>query len=532
MRLSPLLLATCALAQDPQSPPAPTIKVTTRLVQVSVIVHDKKGQPVPDLTKSDFAVLDRGKEQSISVFKVQSTNQVVPRLTLPPNIYTNRVASRGETPTSATVILFDGLNTKWQDQVQAKRHLIKFLQEMEFQDRIALYILGRGVSVLHDFTNDPDHLLNVLAKFRGRLSAELDGAEPAEEPSTGNDEMDQQIAHAIGMMSDFYNVNRALLTLQAMEAIANHLAGIPGRKNLVWVSGGFPFTLGLDPDSWSDSSREHRTFAEETERVARAMNNANIAIYPVDARGLIAIPQMSAENKKSPFRPGKTVDLMPKNLDTMETLADSTGGRAFYNTNDIKGAIRKAVDDASVTYTLGFYPSAEDWDGKYHKLQVKLTHRKGLDVRARKGFVAFNEQTPTLAQEQAVVTNTLESPLDATGIGLFVRTDPSDKPEKGKTRLTIQIDPVNVSLESKDGHYVGVLDFTFCQQSNGGKPLVSTNESIKLNLLPATYEQVMKHALLLTMYVVPQKDVSTLRVVVLDRPTGTLGSVHVPLKAD
>src|SRR6266478_2360121 len=161
MRLSPLLIAACAFAQDARSPPAPTIKVTTRLVQVSVIVHDKKGQPVPDLTKSDFALFDHGKERSISVFKVESTSQVVPRLTLPPNVYTNRLASRGETPTSATVILFDGLNTKWQDQAQAKKHLVKFLQEMEFQDRVALYILGRNVSVLHDFTNDPDHLLKV-----------------------------------------------------------------------------------------------------------------------------------------------------------------------------------------------------------------------------------------------------------------------------------------------------------------------------------------------------------------------------------
>src|SRR5260370_3517227 len=111
MRLSQILLIACALAQDAQSP---TIKVTTRLVQVSVVVHDKKGQPVPDLTKGDFALLDRGKEQTISVFKVESTNQVVPRLSLPPNIFTNRMASPGETPPSPTLLLFAGLTTKRQ----------------------------------------------------------------------------------------------------------------------------------------------------------------------------------------------------------------------------------------------------------------------------------------------------------------------------------------------------------------------------------------------------------------------------------
>ncbi len=215
----------------------------------------------------------------------------------------------------------------------------------------------------------------------------------------------------------------------------------------------------------------------------------------------------------------------------MEMLADSTGGRAFYNTNDIKGAIRKAVDDAGVTYTLGFYPSSEGWDGKYHKLQVKLVQRKGLDVRARKGFVAFSELTPTAAQQQAAITGILDSPLDATGIGLFVRTEASDAPDKGKVRLTVQIDPANVTMESKDGRYIGALEIMFRQTSAAGKTLISTSERVSLNLLPETYQQIMKRALLLTLYVVPVKDVATLRVVVLDHPTGNIGSVHVPLKS-
>jgi VWFA-related protein len=118
----------------------PTIKVTTRLVQVNVIVHNKKGLPVPDLVKGDFVLLDRGKSQMIGVFKADSTSQVVPRLSLLPNVFTNRMASRGETPTSATVILFDALNTR------SKEHLSRSLQEVEFQDRIALYVLGRDLT--------------------------------------------------------------------------------------------------------------------------------------------------------------------------------------------------------------------------------------------------------------------------------------------------------------------------------------------------------------------------------------------------
>jgi len=113
-----LLPALTLLAQDQ---PQPTIRVTTRLVQVNVVVHDKKGEPVSDLKKEDFTILDKGKEQKIAVFTVDSIN-APPKAwpALPPNIFSNRVQT-ADTPTSITVILFDGLNTRFQDQAYARK---------------------------------------------------------------------------------------------------------------------------------------------------------------------------------------------------------------------------------------------------------------------------------------------------------------------------------------------------------------------------------------------------------------------------
>src|SRR6202035_4035794 len=93
---------------------------------------------------------------------------------------------------------------------------------------------------------------------------------------------------------------RAKETLAGLEAIGNHLARVPGRKNLVWVSGSFPFSMGID-ETLMDPRREHRTFQEEAERASRALNNANVAIYPVDARGLMPDPSgaLSAANRGS-----------------------------------------------------------------------------------------------------------------------------------------------------------------------------------------------------------------------------------------
>src|SRR5262249_9360889 len=196
----------------------------TRLVQVNVVVHDKKGEPVGDLKQEEFTLLDKGREQKIAVFAVDSADtkrKAWPPL--PPNLFSNRV-QRADTPTAITGILLDGLNTKFEDQAYAKKQIIKFLGTLQPQDRVALYLLGSHLRVLHDFTNDADHLVKALAKYHGRISGELDAADPAPRDPTGSDELDQFLSNADQVISDFYNVNRAKWTLEAMEAIAHHLA--------------------------------------------------------------------------------------------------------------------------------------------------------------------------------------------------------------------------------------------------------------------------------------------------------------------
>src|SRR5713226_7239352 len=472
-RLSPaaclLLPALILIAQDQNQP---TIRVTTRLVQVNVVVHDKKGEPLSDLKKEDFTILDRGKEQKVAVFAVDSID-APPKAwpTLPPNIFSNRV-QRVDTPTSTTVILFDGLNTRFQDQAYARKQIVKFLGGIQPHDRVALYLLGSDLRILHDFTNNPDHLAQALSKYRGRIPGELDAADPAPRDSTGNDDLDQFLANSDQVISDFYNVNKAKFTLDAMEAIAHHLASLPGRKNLVWVSGGFPFTLGLEPGDFSidNPNREHRTFHEETTRVARAMNDASIAIYPVDARGLMPDPMMSASigARGRITQPPKI--FTPPNQDTMQILADRTGGKAFYNTNDLTGAVRNAVNDARVTYTLGFYPVSEEWDGKFHEIKVKVA-RSGVDVRYRKGFVAFTAQTPTEKEIKAEIQNAIQTPLEGTGIGLNARIDPVDKPKPGSVQVIAQIDQDNFVLQPQNDRWVGAIELGWVQVSPDGKLL-------------------------------------------------------------
>src|SRR6185503_10030815 len=104
-------------------------------------------------------------------------------------------------------------------------------------------------------------------------------------------------------------------------------------------------------------------------------------------------------------------------FETMKLLADWTGGKAFYNSNDIRGAVKQATEDAEVTYTLGFYADEKDLDGSYRKVKVKVA-RKGTDTRYRKGDFA----TPLVAIDSPpasqILKNALFSPADATALGL------------------------------------------------------------------------------------------------------------------
>src|SRR5215471_14251447 len=159
---------------------APVIRVTTRLVQVNVVVHNKKGEPVRDLAKEDFVLFDKGQEQKILFFSKESTEALPANLPpLAPGIISNRYTnftSGGEKhlaplPTSLTVVLLDGLNTAFTDQHYAKEALIKFLNQLQPGDRVAIYTLTNGLRVLHDFTSDTSSLLTALSKHRNQDSS-------------------------------------------------------------------------------------------------------------------------------------------------------------------------------------------------------------------------------------------------------------------------------------------------------------------------------------------------------------------------
>jgi VWFA-related protein len=550
--LCSLLASSClplcaqAPAQEPPANQSPiTLRTTTRLVQINVIVHNKKGEPVEGLNKEDFTILDQGKEQQIAAF---SANSAVPRgattnPSLPPNVFSNRGGSGAANPGSVTVILFDALNTAIQDQFYARQQVLKFLRQLQPQDHVAIYVLTTKIIVLNEFTQDATSLLQAIQKFGGYSSAQQDAANPnpnrasqsiftvkTPEADAMASRLQDFLNAADGKISDLANINRAETTTNAIETIANHVARIPGRKNLVWVSASFPISIGFDGTAPSPPGREQRIFTEEIEHATRALNQANMAIYPVDARGLMGLSQFDASNGR-PFdtrHPSTSLGPDQNNFSTMILLADRTGGKAAYNTNDIEGAVQHAIADGQYTYTLGFYPAHGKWDGQFHELKIHV-NQKGLTLRHRKGYFALPDPPPGPDENKAALAAAIGSPVEWTNLNLEVALKAFDLAAH-TVDVQVALDTRELSLVSKDGRWNATVYVLFGQLGAGDKVITSEKETFGMNVKPETYDRLMKTGTKFSGRLVLSPEVVNLRVIAQDTGSGSIGTLTIPIK--
>jgi VWFA-related protein len=230
MRLCTLVTVAC-LANCPAVAQAPTLRTTSRLVQVNVIVHDSKGKPVRDLTEDDFVVLDEGKPCRVAFFQMAEDRANAATAVIPLHSLTldNR-NSQAQRPPAATIILVDSLNMGGADDlVYVKRELPTFLKSLQPGDPVALYHLaGPNVRIIHEFSENTESLIRSAERGSGEVNQWL-GSGAGDRTTTRAE------AHV-----------KAEWTLAAIEAIAQHVASLPGRKTLVWVSGAFPIDIGFD----------------------------------------------------------------------------------------------------------------------------------------------------------------------------------------------------------------------------------------------------------------------------------------------
>lgn len=320
--------------------------------------------------------------------------------------------------------------------------------------------------------------------------------------------------------------DRVHTTLRALQAIADHLALVPGRKSLVWVSSGFPPWYGL-----TRRAGKKAAFPADVEQCVRAVSNANLAIYPVNARGL-TIPPGFEDSSVSGF--GKvyyswypeTLPVPQSNADPMRQLAEGTGGRAYIDTNDLSQAIRDAVADSRLTYTLGYYAPGEP-NGKFHSISVRVD-RPGVELRYRSGYFNLPPARRDEKDRKAELQEAASSPVEATGIVILAELKPVPG-SPAQLECVLRIEPQHVTLESQDGRWAAELDLLFVQNDAEGRRLTGRNDTLRLRLAESSYRQVLRAGIGYRQFLDVQPDAAGIRVVVRDAASGSAGSVTASL---
>jgi VWFA-related protein len=520
---NPAAPAPVAVPQQPSPPAAPAmhvLRVTSRMVQIAVLVQDKQGNPISGLTKDDFVLFDGKKPQPIQFFSAETTGTRPPGLQdLPVDAYTNRIENEGAVPTNLTVILLDSFNTGFLDQAYARDQVVKLLRTVQPQDRVALYALGADLRVLHEFSSDPAALVEVLRRYKGERTRDVEATD-----TSGNSGRNWQLEKAkedSGIIeTQALELDHSHWTAEALRLIADHVSSVPGRKNLVWVSGSFPFNLERNNLQRTPDGQKI-PFATDDELVVRALANANMAIYPVDARGLIDYGPIGEHRSV-------TVSPDPSTFGIMQILAQRTGGRAYFNTNAIMGSIRQVIDDSRVTYQLGFYPEDIKWDGGFHNIHVKVD-RPGARAQTREGFFAMAEPNVTPDQRKEIMSQTATSPMQATGIRADVRVSLQGDPEDRTLLLSVSLDPRQLDFEFSGDHWNALADAAFVGLDGKNRVVESVVRHIPYAFTPEAYEIAMKKGLSITMQLPVLQEATELRVIILDNGNGKIGSVRIPL---
>jgi VWFA-related protein len=512
-------------ANDPLPPP--TFTAGTKLVQVDVVARSK-GAPAKGLTRDDFTVFDNGKLQKISFFSVRSNRTAgsvsVP---LPQGAVSNRTERDDESLAHATVLLIDQKNTLQVNQAFAIQRIVKFVQTRRNKsDRIGIYTFGKDgkLQIVQDLTDDGELLIRAANSLK------------AQDPNYRSPDTAGMPPRAATEYIELLIRERAMDTKQVLEAVAHHLANVPGRKSLIWLSVGFP--LFWPPQPGPDAA--DIDFNPDMDQTARVLNDANVALYAVDARGLqvalggaTGISDAEHAGPRQPGLPGQLVrptppvrDGYPAGLDTMAKLSGLTGGLLYTNDNGIEDLIREAMDDGELTYTLGFYPMQEAQDD-WHNLKVEVD-KPGVNLRYRENYFAARiapaPAPAPVASERPKLETLLKDPLDATQLRVTAETMP-DPAKPGFWQVHVTVDLHDVHLEKQDNIWEGGVDVSLSIDGSRGFRTISAKVKIPDAALAASLEK----GITVNDSIDGNGLTGRLRVVAQDRATGAVGSIRVPL---
>ncbi len=405
-----------ALAQQPT-----TLRVTTEIVLVNVVVRDKKGNPIPDLKQSDFTVFEDGQKQQMLSFDYEHVEDVVTAGAAGPTVSGAAESGSLLTPKKPQnldakdrrlmLFFFDFSAMQPEDIDRAVDAAKKFVQtKMQPADMVAMVSLSSSLKLDLDFTEDRAKITAKLASYN---SSEGQGFENG---ASGSSEGAAETSGSYTADDTDYNTFSADRKLLALQSIMQSVGTIPQKKNLIYFSNGISQS-GVDNQSALRAA------------TASAVK-ANVSIYPVDVRGLEAFPpggqaQSASLHGQSAYSGASVLNDLNSNAGSQETLytmAADTGGKAFMDTNDFSGVFSQVQKDSSIYYVLGYTSTNHLQDGRFRKLKVTV-NRPDAKVEARSGYYAgrdYEHMKKVDREEQ--LEDELASELPRTDVAVYAGT--------------------------------------------------------------------------------------------------------------
>ncbi|HSA94328.1 MAG TPA: VWA domain-containing protein, partial [Terriglobales bacterium] len=276
---------------------------------------------------------------------------------------------------------------------------------------------------------------------------------------------------------------------------------------------------------------------------AALLADSQVAVYPVDARGLIGAQQLadasrSGLNAAGMLQMGHEYGTQVQNLGAsitsnqgvMQDLAQQTGGRAYYNRNDIDTAVALVVSDGGTYYNLGYYPDKKKFDGSFRKIKISVT-RPGVELRYRRGYYAVDPAKIDAKQrDEEMQALMLRGTGDATMVMFDARVVPPATPA-AQAKVTVQflVPATSFSAEESGGGRHINLDFFVTAVTPDGRVGANTGQTVDATLTAEQFGQVQQQGLLLPIDVTVPAGEYDLRLAVRDNRTGYFGTLSAPL---
>jgi VWFA-related protein len=565
-------------AASVQKVPVPVFKVRARAVIVDVVVTRENGDAVTALHKDDFKVMEEGKEQPIDFFEEHTAKTLPPGALppmpkMPPNVYTN-VPPVLESD-SVNILLLDSLNTPVEDQSYVHKQIMDFLKTMQPGTRTAIFLLGSKLRFVQGFTTDTSVLSAALNDKKNAPEKEIllrtssENAEIVRELTSMTSINGRPtgataaVMEANGDSAQYQYSQRISMTLEALDYLARYLGGVPGRKNLIWFASSFPVTVFPNHGQMEALNHLHVP-AGDIKTTADMLTVSKVAVYPVGAQGMMNDHWMEAggagpgDSAGTGRANGKTLlnhiagsggenDTRAMQITAMEQLASDTGGKAFFNTNDLNTAVKRAVNDGAHYYTLAYTPTNNKLDGSYRRIEVKVSATGKFKLAYRRGYNADDMKTVDARPESDPLRLLLKFGLpDATQLLYGVRVAPAaHQPAPNAKRagmnpalsgpvtryaldFMIRWTDVNFDLRP-DGTHHGKIQLGLLAYDRNGKAVNWEDGTQEMNVKPVTWSAIQKTGIPAHMEIDLPNEEIYLNTGVYDWGSNKAGTLEIPL---